>query len=380
MSLLADLLSKNKAGAHGDKKSPSTHNIPPTLSKAHGAAAKAPKIKKRYIAVTLAALTSIVFGALLTAKLRSVDSAARKKMSRLHSDQATGSAKSEAVNGPLPGAAAPSVATPSGEQAVKPRISLEEPAAPAPVKKTTVPHKTVLARCPPQSAKAKPSVPQKPLAAVPPAPIEQPSQPAHAQPRPKAIAPLTIDTAARDSLLYAARSAEQLSDWKTALANYRKAEGIDPGNYKIMSNLAAVYNNLGMFDEGASEAERALSRKPDYVPALINAAIGYSNKGNLRKAVRLFTSASAIDPSNRSVILNLGILHERSGNLDEAQATYRQLANAGDPMALEGMGRIYERKGNKSEAARAYRQILRTASATPALRREVKGRLERVEE
>jgi len=218
------------------------------------------------------------------------------------------------------------------------------------------------------------------LIAVRPAQVERVPRQAPVPPRQKAVAPVKIDTGARDALLYAARSAEQASDWKSALASYRKAQEIDPGNYKIMSNLAAALNNLGMFDEGVQEAERALDRRPNYVPALINAAIGYSTLGNTQKALRLFTYASAIDPGNRGLIINLGILQERSGNLDDAQATYRQPAVAGDPLALQGMGRIYERKGNKSEAARTYRQILKMANASPALKREVKGKLERLDE
>lgn len=371
MSLLADLLSKTKTGAQGDKKGPSTHNIPPTLSKAHGTAARTPKIKKRFLAIIMVSVASIVFGALLAAKFKLINSAAKTKLSELHSEQQ-----------PAPAKAGPSTPLPSavpGKPSVPARISLGESAPSAPAPKASVPHKTK-PHAPPPPIRDKIAAVPKSNAAAPVAKIERPPQPAPTQARPKATAPVNIDTPARDALLYAARSAEQASDWKSALANYRKAQEIDPGNYKISSNMAAVFNNLGMFDEGVQEAERALGRKPDYVPALINAAIGYSSKGNIRRAVRLFTSASAIDPGNRSLVINLGILHERSGNLDEAQATYRPLANAGDPQALEGLGRIYEHKGNKGEAVRAYRQILRTAGASPALRKEVKVRLERLEE
>lgn len=205
-------------------------------------------------------------------------------------------------------------------------------------------------------------------------------QQAPAQPRQSVVPPRKIDTAMRDALLYTARSAELAGDWRAALASYRKALKIDPDNYKILSNLAATLNNLGMFDDGAQEAERALAKKPNYVPALINAAIGYSSSGNTQKALRLFTYASALDPNNRSLTINLGILHERAGNLDAAQATYRQLAINGDPLALQGMGRIYERRGNRSEAIRAYRQIMALPNATAELKKEAKDRVLRLEE
>jgi hypothetical protein len=73
-------------------------------------------------------------------------------------------------------------------------------------------------------------------------------------------------------------------------------------------------------------------------------------------------------------------MHERSGNLDDALATYRPLAGSGDPLVLMGIGRVHERKGNKGEAIRNYRQIMALSNASPALKKEAKGRIARLEE
>jgi Flp pilus assembly protein TadD len=252
------------------------------------------------------------------------------------------------------------------------KITLGEPSAPEPVKKKAKAHKIKDPNCPPPGAVVPKAVAARPARKVEPLPAHQ-SQKAAPPPR-------KIDTAARDSYLYAARSAEQKADWKGALASYRKAQEIDPDDYKIMSNMAAVLNNLGMFEDGVQEAERALSKKPDYVPALINAAIGYSSTGNAQKALRHFTFARALDPGNRSLTINLGILQERTGMLDDAQVTYRQLAGSGDPLALQGMGRVYERKGNKSEAVRIYRQLMALPAASAIMKKEAKNKLARLEE
>lgn len=353
MSLLADLLSKNKTGSsNGGNDPPLPLNVPPTLSKAQGNTAPVRTLNNRYVKLTLIFVVLFALGAFMTAKLSLL-----------------GKTKPQTVPAKViaPGAAAPQVALPPPaaapplEQVNKARIILGEPTAAEPLKKTVRAHKAINSQHAVQKAE------RQPLQT--PAPTRQ-----------KAVAPRKIDTAMRDSLLYAARSAEQASDWKSALANYRRAQDIDPDNYKIMSNVAAALNNLGMFDDGIQEAERALGKKPDYVPALINAAIGNSSKGNTQKALRLFTYASALDPSNRSLVINLGILHERAGNLDAAQATYRQLAAADDPLALQGMARIYERKGNRIEAVRAYRLIMALPNASSILKREAKGKLVRLEE
>lgn len=348
MSLLADLLSKSKKGSSGDaKKSPSTLNVPPTLSKARGFNAKVPKLNSRYTILSGVVVLFIAVGVFVIVKSGMLKSAVQQNLPLP----------------PQPVAQIPPLLkavpfTPLSSQA---RISLEEPPAPEPEKKIQRPPKLRSSR----------RVTQR---------IERPRQQPAPMPAEKTVAPPKIDTAAKDSYLYAARSAEQKSDWKSALTSYRKAQEVDPGDYKLMSNVAAVLNNLGLFDEGVLEAERALAKKKDYVPALINAAIGYSSKGNTQKALRYFTYASALDPSNRSLVINMGILHERAGNLDDALATYSRLADDGDPLALHGMARVYERKGNKSEAVRAYRRIIAQPNVTPALKQEVKRTLARMEE
>jgi len=45
-----------------------------------------------------------------------------------------------------------------------------------------------------------------------------------------------------------------------------------------------------------------------------------------------------------------------------------------------GIGRSYERKGNKSEAIRTYRQIMALPNASPAMKKEAKGKIARMEE
>ena len=389
MSLLADLLSRKKPGSPSPDgtKTSSPLNVPPTLTKARGGIpAKVRKLNNRYVIVGVVCFVFIVLGAFLASKSGMLRSVAQKKLPlppqtvqqpppAPFKAASSGSAPPQAVSTPPQTALAPQPA-----EQVKARISLEEPPAHVPVlqKKKIRPHKGKKVRsAPPKAAvKAKPT----PGEASPAEKVERPQQQASVKPGQKVAAPRKIDTAARDSLLYAARSAEQASDWKTALSSYRRAQEIDPDDYKMLSNMAAVLNNLGMFDEAVLEAEKALAKKPDYVPALINAAIGYSSRGNTQKALRHFTHASAIEPGNRSLIINLGILHERSGNFDDALATYRPLAGSGDPLALMGIGRSYERKGNKGESIRVYRQIMALPNASLAMKKEAKGKIVRLEE
>jgi Flp pilus assembly protein TadD len=367
MSILADLLSKNKWGeSQGGKE------IPPTLARAQEAVAKKQTPKKRYIFIAVAAVVITVAGLAMTSLLGRINS-------------------HKPVKYPMPPAAAPvappqAPVTPSPQQPAQPQPASSiaqnkaaelqpKPNAAFTTKRAPRPHKLH------KHAAVKPVAVKKRTTTGSAQKAAPKRNDAAFEPRMGAVSPSPskVDTAARGALLYAARSAEQAGDWRLALANYRKAQEIDPDNYKIMSNAAAALNNLGMFEDGLKEARRALDRKPGYLPAMINAAIAHSSTGNSKEALRLFSAACTADPSNRNLAINLGILQERMGKLDEARATYRRLAESGDPLALMGMGRVLERKGNKSEAAYNYRQILALRNITPSIQQEARARLTRLE-
>ena len=353
MSLLADLLSKkNSTSPSGGK------DIPPTLSRAHDITAKVPIIKNRYVLVAALSVASVTVGVLAMTQFGRLTTLLAKKPAPVVVPARPPATVAPIL--PLPQAAA---VPPAAPQVAEP----EKPVIAAPAKKTA--KKKPVRHQPPARTAAVPR-----LAAVPPIQRTIPA------PVSGSTSINKLESGKRDALLYAARSAEQASDWRLALANYRKAQKIDPDNFVIMNNTAAALNNLGMFDDGAKEAKRALQKRPDYVPAMINAAIAYSSKGDSQEALRLFSEAAIADPGNRSLIINLGILQERTGKLDDAQVTYRPLADDSDPLALQGMARVYERKGNKGEAVRTYRQIMALPSASPALKREVKAKLLHLEE
>lgn len=368
MSLLADLLSKKTSAG-----SPGGRDIPPTLLRAHVQPAEVRNVKKRFVMLASVSAVLIAGGVFAMAWFWSPAPPSAKKPA----------VPTQPVKAPEAVASIAAVSQYPTPQSVP--VSTQTPAPtpdPAPINKSLVP--------PPVHEKAAPKYsPQRHVAKIRTAPRHGATRSTiRAASRkeirataaePEIALPVSMDIGIRDSLLYAARTAERTGDWNSALANYRKAQKIDPDNYKIMSNAAAALNNLGMFDAGGKEAKQALAKKPDYVPAMINAAIAYSSLGNSQYALDLFSKAFSAEPTNRNIAINFGILQERNDRLDDARKTYRRLAEDGDPLALNGMGRIHERTGNRSEAIRAYRQIMALPNASAALKKEVKGKLARLE-
>lgn len=190
--------------------------------------------------------------------------------------------------------------------------------------------------------------------------------PQRQQPPEKKAAPR--DRATIDAYLFTARNAEAKGDYLLALQTYQKALEADPGNYKIMNNVASAMLHLGMYREALGVVQQIMAIKPEYVSAMVNGGIAQYRLGLLSEARQWFEKAVAIDPSHREALYNLALSQEKSGALDDALASYRRLSGGGDPRGTLGVARIMEWRQDKPEALRLYREIL----AMPEAGRQVK--------
>ncbi|NTW88009.1 MAG: hypothetical protein HGB26_02535, partial [Desulfobulbaceae bacterium] len=145
MSLLADLLSKNKSGSsNGGNESPLPLNVPPTLSKVH---APVRTLNNRYVKLALMLVVFIALGAFVTAIFSLLG---KKKPQVTPAKVVTSSATAPQASLPQP------AAVPPVEQVNKARITLGEPPAAEPLKKMAQPHKVTNLRHPAQKLEGAP--------------------------------------------------------------------------------------------------------------------------------------------------------------------------------------------------------------------------------
>lgn len=187
------------------------------------------------------------------------------------------------------------------------------------------------------------------------------------------------DRATIDAYLFAARSAEARHDNQQALALYRQALNADPGNYRIMNNIASSLLRTGQHDEALNYVLRALALKNNYVSALVNGGIAYSLKGENAAAATMFRRAVTLEPVNRQALYNLALSQEKGLMRDDALTSFRRLADLGDVKGLLGMARVQEEKGNRGEAVRLYREITGKNDADDAARSIARKRLSALE-
>lgn len=238
--------------------------------------------------------------------------------------------------------------------AVQPRISTSRVVATAPPAKLVV-NAAPAATEADNTATKKVKRRKVEMAAAPKASTRQPEKQPEA---PQDIRPAQKDRTLIDSHLFAARNAESRRDYMLALKYYQKASEVDPYNYRIMNNVASTFIQLRMYEDALTYANRALSIKPDYVSALVNAGIAQVRLGNATGGRAMLVKAVTMEPSNRGALYNLGLVQEQAGALDDAISSFRRLANSGDANGVLGMARINEQRGNRADAVRYYRDVL----------------------
>ncbi|MBV9562148.1 MAG: caspase family protein [Bradyrhizobium sp.] len=117
-------------------------------------------------------------------------------------------------------------------------------------------------------------------------------------------------------------------DFDAALADFAKAEAIDPNAMQLHSNRCVTYGAMGRYDEALADCNALLARMPKYQYVLSNRADVYFAKGDLDGALKDYNTILEINPNNVRAHAGRGLLFERRRDLAQARADYRSAAFA----------------------------------------------------
>jgi len=140
--------------------------------------------------------------------------------------------------------------------------------------------------------------------------------------------------------LYLASNYERAGDDSNAIASYRKAVELDPGNYKAKNNIASILLKAGSTAEAVPYIKDSLGIQDGYVPALVNMGIALARQGAAPEAEDYFSKALSIEPSSVPALLNMAVLCERSGRDELAAVYYGKLRSFGHPEGASGLNRL----------------------------------------
>jgi len=141
-------------------------------------------------------------------------------------------------------------------------------------------------------------------------------------------------------LLYRANTCEERGDYGCAIKIYEDVLKIDSGNFRLLNHIAYLYIRLGEPDRAIEYINKLKGLKPDYIPSMINLSVALMMKREYMEAERILLEAFALEPYNRTVLLNIAILYENIGRFDDAIEFYKRLLSLGDRRAIEALRRL----------------------------------------
>lgn len=146
-----------------------------------------------------------------------------------------------------------------------------------------------------------------------------------------------------------------------AIALYRQAAELAPGDEDAHYNLGIALARLGQTNEAIAEYEAALQLFPDFVEAHNNLGNLLLRAGRTDEAIRHFRAAIQALPDYARAHNNLGNALRMAGQVEEAGREFAKAVELDTNYweARFNLGNICETRNLLSEAASHYREVLR---------------------
>jgi len=138
------------------------------------------------------------------------------------------------------------------------------------------------------------------------------------------------------SVLDLGSSLGMLGEHRRAVACFRKALRLDPGDAEAHYNLGLALGIQRRLPESIEELRRAVRLKPDHALAQCNLGVALLEAGNCEEAARYLKEAVRVDPDNALAQYNLGVALYRSGKLRQALDLFGSLADYRDRLPDRG--------------------------------------------
>jgi len=117
-------------------------------------------------------------------------------------------------------------------------------------------------------------------------------------------------------------SYQQIGDLENAKKSFKAAIKLDGNNIAAMNNLANAYKFEKEYEKSKNLYEKALSKKKDYLNALLNYGVLEIEFNKHSNGIKLINKCLEIDNKNPYVYYNLGIGYSEIGNFKEAEMNF----------------------------------------------------------
>ncbi|MGB0911093.1 MAG: tetratricopeptide repeat protein [Nitrospirales bacterium] len=140
-----------------------------------------------------------------------------------------------------------------------------------------------------------------------------------------------------------------------------------PGGGKLSAELHSVFSQAVAHHQALQFAkaeklyQQILNQHPQHADALHLCGLTFFQRGHISKSADLISRAIASDSTKPHYHFNLGLVREKAGELDHAQASYQEALriNPSYVEAQSNLGNILRRQSKLDEAAQAFESVLR---------------------
>jgi tetratricopeptide (TPR) repeat protein len=165
---------------------------------------------------------------------------------------------------------------------------------------------------------------------------------------------------------------DQMKRPKDAIAAYKRAADLEPGDVPTMNALGQALLNDSQFDAALKEYKDIAAADPDDAGALVHIAEIQRREGKYDEALATIRKARKKDPDNLEAGYNEGLLLDVLGHYDDAAAVYEKMVdqtshangaytaeeknNRG--IFLERLGSIYHEQNKVDQAIATYQKMI----------------------
>jgi len=121
---------------------------------------------------------------------------------------------------------------------------------------------------------------------------------------------------------------DQLKQPKDAIAAYKRADDLEPGDLQTMDALAAAMLSDDQLDEALKQYQALAEADPENTEALVHIGEIQRRQGKYEDALATIRKARKIDPTSLEAGFNEGLLLDILGRFDDAVQTYQEMVDA----------------------------------------------------
>ena len=137
---------------------------------------------------------------------------------------------------------------------------------------------------------------------------------------------------------------DQMKQPKDAIAAYKRAEDMEPGDLQTVDALAQALLNNDQLDDALKQYKDLAEANPDDAEPLIHIAEIERRQGKYEDALTVVRKARKIDPNSLEAGFNEGLLLDILGRLDEAIQVYQDMVDS--PQISHANGAYTEEEKN----------------------------------